>query len=352
MGFEKKMPSRRHTKLANISYFRGSEQDDHVLDIYTPRLNDCSPRKARPCVLFVHSGAWRLANKEDTLFWGHAHVGRTLAENGIVCAVMSYRQGCGNAGRALLGSVLVALLLDLAFYAIYSQYFQSIETQEIVAFVLVFCILLFVGILGFAWVDTATTGTHPSHMVDLAHALRWMMQYSRSFGADGTKMYLCGHGVGALMVTLLTHHESLLTEVGLDRDKLEACIKGVIGIGGPYDLQALCTGETLLGFIRRHYYGLHCSDFSDEQLHDASPIMHLKETCIPYLLLNGDCCQLPLVEQAKMLQIAMQRLQIRVDMRVLPSIDNWSLVRNIGRPCDTITKILLDFIISEAKPAA
>jgi len=259
---------------------------------------------------------------------------------------MSYRCTYSGTSRIVFGALFGALVLDLLLYAVYSIFVNAVELQDSVAFLVAFWVFASLGFVLLAHLDSAGQ-QHPAHMLDLAHALRWLITYARSFGADPSQIYLCGHSAGALMVTLLSQHDDLLAEVGLDREKLAACVRGVIGISGPYNPAAIYECESLLQFAWRHLNGLHFFGYPKDRLADASPLSYLKPTRVAYLLVNAES-DLGLAGQASDLTQAMNKLQIRCDHRIIGGSTHRSIIRRLP---SELVQILVNFIQQESKLA-
>jgi arylformamidase len=64
------------------------------IDIYPPnktQKHDSAQQKV-PVVIFVHGGGWRRGDKGENPLWGHAFVGKAIAKEGTMLAVLpSYR---------------------------------------------------------------------------------------------------------------------------------------------------------------------------------------------------------------------------------------------------------------------
>jgi len=74
----------------------------------------------------------------------------------------------------------------------------------------------------------------PAFVEDGAMAVRWARDNAARFNADPSRIYLMGHSAGAHTAALLVLDEGYLNDVGVDR----SIIRGMAGMGGPYDFVA------------------------------------------------------------------------------------------------------------------
>lgn len=79
--------------------------------------------------------------------------------------------------------------------------------------------------------------TFPAFIEDGAQAVRWARDNASKYNADPSRIYLMGHSAGAHLAALLVLDEKYLNDVGVDR----TIIRGMAGMGGPYDFKA--TGQ-------------------------------------------------------------------------------------------------------------
>lgn len=80
-------------------------------------------------------------------------------------------------------------------------------------------------------VDNPNRIKHPSHVMDLAKAIKWAVDNASKYRIDTGRIYLMGHSAGAQIVCLAATNERFLKEYGLDL----SVIRGVISLdGGAY----------------------------------------------------------------------------------------------------------------------
>jgi acetyl esterase/lipase len=117
-----------HRIAENIAY---GEHERQILDVYAP----VSGHGPWPVVVFVHGGSWQNGNKNPYEF-----VGRTLAAQGFVAMVISYRLHPQN--------------------------------------------------------------KYPAFVEDVALALKWASRNAQQFGGDGAKLFAMGHSAGSYNVAM------------------------------------------------------------------------------------------------------------------------------------------------------
>lgn len=80
-------------------------------------------------------------------------------------------------------------------------------------------------------IDNPNRIKHPSHVMDLAKAIKWAVDNASKYRIDTDRIYLMGHSAGAQIVCLAATNERFLKEYGLDL----SIIRGVISLdGGAY----------------------------------------------------------------------------------------------------------------------
>ncbi|MDP9025499.1 MAG: alpha/beta hydrolase, partial [Candidatus Eremiobacteraeota bacterium] len=133
--------------LPNIAY-AADASDRHRLDLYLP----ANPGRA-PLLIFVHGGAFMYGDRRD-----YADVGRELAQQGIVTAVVSYR----------------------------------------------------------LFPDADATGSAQ----DVASAAAWIIHHAVDYGIDSRNAFLAGHSAGAQIAALIGTNPAYLRQNGLDLSAL------------------------------------------------------------------------------------------------------------------------------------
>ncbi|RKP38856.1 Alpha/Beta hydrolase protein [Dimargaris cristalligena] len=158
----------------------------HKLDLYLPQATTTPP----PLVVFVHGGVWRSGDKSQ-----HAQLGQTLsAKYGLAVACINYRL-----------STLEKAVPDAP-----------------------------------AGTPLASRCYHPTHVLDTARAVAFLMTHGHLLGFDPKRIVLSGHSAGAHLISLLALQPDLYLNPALDEtyqfDHYYQCIRGVLGAAGLYHL--------------------------------------------------------------------------------------------------------------------
>ena len=134
------------------------------------------------------------------------------------------------------------------------------------------------------WRDSSLTGghQHPSHIQDLAVAIKWLEDHAIDYDYDPNKMIVGGFSSGAQLVALLCSNLKYLREVDFDIKNL----KGVIPISGTYDIQNYY--EVFKNGSRPELATLHVESVfgPPEAFSDASPTHFVDHLQMPMLLIS------------------------------------------------------------------
>lgn len=110
---------------------------------------------------------------------------------------------------------------------------------------------------------------HPTHVKDVAAALRWVYNNIDQFGGDRNKIAIMGHSAGAHLVALLATNQRFLADEGLS----PAIFSAVISIDtNGYDIKRVI--ENSKGLLRKLYRNAFGDDPSVWL--DASPIKQIE----------------------------------------------------------------------------
>jgi arylformamidase len=179
--------------------------------------------------------------------------------------------------------------------------------------------------------------THPSHMSDVASALRWVHDHAVEIGGSPTKIVLMGHSAGCHLVTLTGLDPHYLARVKLRPTDL----RGVVAwSGGAYDLvEKVKAGGSYAGYIKKAFGD------SEEAWRDASPVSHVKDVKV------GPAFLFASVESGSASHKAAERLaslirdaQGKAEAQLLEGRDHFDANHLLGAAGDTTGKLLLDFI--------
>ncbi len=143
--------ARASRRIADVAYVPTTDPDfdtrKHRLDLFVPRATGSADAAPRPIVIFIHGGSWTSGDKDTYTF-----IGRRLAQQGYVAAIISYR---------LAPSVQVPAMAD-----------------------------------------------------DCARAVLWVQQHAAEYGGDSGRIYLMGHSAGGGLAALLATDDALFQRRG------------------------------------------------------------------------------------------------------------------------------------------
>jgi acetyl esterase/lipase len=242
-------------------------------------------------VLFVHGGAWKRGGRDDNKMNGHAHVGRSFARRGYVCAVPTYRLSamstvhfyvtCASIAFGLAVLVfLVAAAVGRVFWLTNEILFGDNNLDLLQNFAFVF--LPFFALVSAALsLDEPRTPSvkYPENVADVAEALRWLRDNVSSFGGDPENIWLAGHSAGAQMASLLYFHPRHLRAQGLAQQD----VRGLVLVSGCFNIPRLYSLPIASSLFCVPSFG------RDASVHrDATPMSHVVGPCgVPFLVLNA-----------------------------------------------------------------
>ncbi|KAJ2558255.1 hypothetical protein EV175_000871 [Coemansia sp. RSA 1933] len=206
----------------DIVYVAG-DNPKHTLDLYIDsQVAAPADNRKLPLAIYIHGGAWRTGDKSEVI---------ALCD-GVLCAAGGY--------------IAVAAI----------SYRLSVRDDK--------------------------SKMHPMHLDDVAAAVGFLLSetpYPGSDKIDRSNVFLVGHSAGALMATMLVlqPHPTIATSL--------ARIRGVLGVGGIYDIPRLLeTNPSYADFINMA--------FTEDQHKTASPSYAVDSTVISrkgmrFLLVNS-----------------------------------------------------------------
>jgi len=124
---------------------------------------------------------------------------------------------------------------------------------------------------------------HPTHVEDIATATKWLIDHADDYGYDKERIFVGGFSSGAHLSAMLALDDSFLKTHGLTKEN----IKGIIPVGGAYDIAAYHKG--FLNGDEPHIAEVHVqSVFGDTEKHFevASPTSYLHNLSVPILLVS------------------------------------------------------------------
>jgi len=155
----------------------------------------------------------------------------------------------------------------------------------------------------------------PTFLEDCAAAVAWTSAHAAQFGGDPNKLVLIGHAAGAYNAMMVGLDERYLRAAGADRRAL----RGIAGLGGPYDFLPLNTPE-----MRAAFGG--AGDLGATQ-----PVHFARRDGPPLLLMWGEKDQTVPRRSIEAMQRAAQAVGQRVDVKIYPNTDNAGLLLDLSR---------------------
>jgi acetyl esterase/lipase len=227
----------------------------------------------RPVVLFVHGGGWRAADKQDS-----THVHRNL------CVRI-----------AALGVVVINVNHRLS---------PAVQ--------------------------------HPTHVQDVALALKWVKANISRYQGDINKIYLSGHSSGAHLVTLLATDNTWAKQAGTDLSG----VQGIIGISGVYDLQVAHQES----WFFRTFMGKPAFGDDPAQLAAASPVSFPSSSVRKFLLIAAEHDEGSFAAVAQRYALQLQQNKISAETLLIHSTDHFSVLLAPSEGKDELLERIRQFI--------
>jgi arylformamidase len=183
---------------------------------------------------------------------------------------------------------------------------------------------------------------HPSHIQDVAAAVRWVYDHAAEYGGSSKKIVLMGHSAGCHLVTLLALDPRWLAGVGLRPGDLA----GVVAwSGGAYDLVAkVKEGGMYAPYVKQAFGD------SEAAWRDASPVAHVGDAKpLPAFLFisieRGNASNLAAERLAGLIRVA----KGRATAKLIEGRTHQTANALVGAPNDTTGKLLLNFVREETR---
>jgi len=232
--------------------------------------------KSFPVIIFLHGGGWRASDKNDPL-GVHANVCKALAQRGLIAVNLNYR--------------------------------------------------------------LAPRVKHPGPALDVAHALRWVVENIGNNGGDLNRVFLSGHSAGGHLAALITLDPKYLHAVDLSPEM----VNGVVGISGIYDLDHFAGRN----WMAEHLMTRAAFGRNQAQRGEASPTSHVRSGAPPFLLVNAEDDE-KLEEEADQLAALLRATGSKAEAAIIPGTNHFTILSLIGNGDDTLIDRIVDFIGREA----
>lgn len=298
----------------NIAYAAQPPNDKHnpfMLDVYVRRsvMNpQQQPEGGAPVIVNLHGGAWLIGDKDIINVENNCYL---FARRGYVSVSIKYT--LSSISNQMLLYTFLALTATMSALAIMSDLRQK-------ARVMVWWLLLSAAItLVLFSREPRRSHRHPSHVMDVAMAARWVRDHAHLFGGDTDRrrgMAVVGHSAGAHLAALLVTNPLYLQQVDMSpRDFFAAvCMAGV------YNDCRLRNNNYIGRTLLSEAFG------GDRRTHTAAfPIHHCDPTqAPPFFLLNAGR-DISLKRHAKEFRSQLLQNGVYCDSRVYPSTNHYNL---------------------------
>lgn len=159
----------------------------------------------------------------------------------------------------------------------------------------------------------------PAMIQDVKCAIRYLKAHAKTYNLDPQRIALIGHSAGAHLVALAgLADERAGWDVGPFQEQ-SSRVQAVIPISGPYDLDVRFSPDIEM---------LIQNAFGSDQRSIASPVKYADPKDPPFLIIHGDEDSVVPVEQATLLQEALLKEGVPVELVV---------VKNAGHGLEPIT---------------
>jgi acetyl esterase/lipase len=310
----------------NIPYYKHARTrtNPKQLDVYV--RNDLWRARSGtlPVVVYLHGGAWLLGDKDLHNSQGVCH---HLALTGEVVAI-SVSYTLTSVSNASLTTAFIFFTGVMGLLGIVSNFKQK-------AYLMSAWLILSAVIMLIVFQRPSEDVRHPCHVLDCAHAVRWVRDHIADFGGDPRHLIIMGHSAGAHLASLLSSNPRYLEKVGMSPRDLTAavCISGV------YNDRALADGGVIARSLLYETFG------HDREVHSSAfPIHHADPSiCPPFFLLNA-WRDVSLKRHAKEFRSVLIQNQVYVDSRVYPSTNHYSIILQWDRENHHVLLDILTFI--------
>jgi acetyl esterase/lipase len=155
---------------------------------------------------------------------------------------------------------------------------------------------------------------HPAFVKDGARAVGWVRESISKFNGDRNSIFLMGHSAGAYIATMLAFDREFLPNEGTSTQ----CIRGVIGLSGPYTLERSSI------FID--------SIFGNSPGIGWRPVDVVSDQSPPTLLLHGQADSIVWVGEAEALANRLKAHAVPTELKTYPDRSHQDLLIAWWRP--------------------
>jgi arylformamidase len=151
----------------------------------------------------------------------------------------------------------------------------------------------------------------PDQFNDAARAVAGLHAEVANYGADPRRVFIGGHSAGGHYAALLAVRRDWQARFGLPVDLLKGCLP----VSGVYDLTA--SGGLA---VRPRFLGSAGSGYDEA----ASPILHLQQQALPFLIAHGEKDFPHLIRQATAMEAGLRKLGGEVERIIFAGCDHFA----------------------------
>jgi acetyl esterase/lipase len=165
----------------------------------------------------------------------------------------------------------------------------------------------------------------PAFLEDAAAAVRWVRANAERLGGDADRIVLVGHSAGAYNAAMLAVDERWL---GADR----RAVRGLVGLGGPYDFLPLDIPVTIAAFGQ------------ERDAPSTQPITFASAGDPPALLLHGALDTTAYPRNSERLAALLRGAGVDARVKLYPKIGHVGIVTALARPFRGRAPVLEDVV--------
>ncbi len=191
----------------------------------------------------------------------------------------------------------------------------------------------------------------PAQIQDVKSAIRWLRINAGSLGIDPTRIAAWGGSAGGQLVSLagVSCGDRAFDDMTNEAGKVSSCVQAVVDWYGPADFLTMDSQAIPNSPIKHdspnspesRYLGCLLSKCPLEQVHSASPVMHVAANEPPFLIMNGDDDHSVAPGQDSELYDALKAKGNDAQHIVIPGVDH-----GFAHATDAQTKMILDTVFA------
>lgn len=185
-------------------------------------------------------------------------------------------------------------------------------------------------------------------LVDVARAIRWAQQHAAEYGGDPKTLFVMGHSAGAQLAALICTDDRYLKAEGVPLN----LIKGCVPVDGDTFYPALQVETTEVRTGKRpSSYRIKFPEGDDRELSSVLHVAANKGIPAFLILYVADFPESGTGLQAQVLAKSLRDFKIPVQAVAVPGKTHVTLDADLGRPNDTATQVLFQFVEERIKAA-